>query len=557
MNYKSQVKHPTAIALRHFGVIVCAISIMAAPYTATAKPDAGVVGTGTPASCTEAAFTTALTSGGEVTFNCGPNPVTIVITQKVIAADVTIDGGNLITLSGNNADRHFFAGPGYKLTLKNIALVKGKSAVGGGAIEATASTVTLDNVRVAENVAADHGGAIVAEVNSVITIKDSVIEGNASPKGGGVWVTGSGSLTVINSRISSNTSITTGAGVGGGIFALGPVTLTNSTLDGNHALNGGGMYVGYSSNTIVSYSTFIGNSGSYGGGIENGGVLTVTDSTITSNTVTGPGGGIWNLSGSLTMTRVTVSNNSGYEGGGINSYGNAVYLRDVNIVDNTATGAGSGGGGIWHTGSTFFATNITISGNRASSATGNGGGIYENSDDNLFFVNATIANNSAGQYGGGIYHVARYGIFVNSTFGNNTAGVAGNAIYEDFGSGPGRVDVGNSVIFGNANNCGGNMFTTSGHNIVAGTCPSIGHATDQTVTDAKMGPLAYNGGVFVMNTFAPLADSPAINWGDATTCTTYAATDQRGAARVGVCDAGAVESGAVIARVKIPLLSKE
>ncbi len=32
---------------------------------------AGVVGTGTPGSCTQTALTTALTGGGTVTFNCG------------------------------------------------------------------------------------------------------------------------------------------------------------------------------------------------------------------------------------------------------------------------------------------------------------------------------------------------------------------------------------------------------------------------------------------------------------------------------------------------------
>lgn len=45
----------------------------------------GVVGDGTPGSCTEAALNTALVGGGTVTFNCG-GPKTILITsQKTIA----------------------------------------------------------------------------------------------------------------------------------------------------------------------------------------------------------------------------------------------------------------------------------------------------------------------------------------------------------------------------------------------------------------------------------------------------------------------------------------
>jgi hypothetical protein len=42
---------------------------------------AGVVGNGTPASCTDAALNTALTGGGLVTFNCGASPVTITATS--------------------------------------------------------------------------------------------------------------------------------------------------------------------------------------------------------------------------------------------------------------------------------------------------------------------------------------------------------------------------------------------------------------------------------------------------------------------------------------------
>src|SRR4051812_19114001 len=40
-----------------------------------------VVGSGTPASCTGAAFVAAVAKGGIITFNCGPNPATIVLTS--------------------------------------------------------------------------------------------------------------------------------------------------------------------------------------------------------------------------------------------------------------------------------------------------------------------------------------------------------------------------------------------------------------------------------------------------------------------------------------------
>src|SRR5437016_5149624 len=64
--------------------------------------ESAVVGTGSPASCTNAALTAALVTGGSVTFNCGPSPITITVASSgTIAANTSIDGGNLITLSGS------------------------------------------------------------------------------------------------------------------------------------------------------------------------------------------------------------------------------------------------------------------------------------------------------------------------------------------------------------------------------------------------------------------------------------------------------------------------
>src|SRR5512147_850678 len=62
---------------------------------------AGVVGTGTPQSCTEAALDAALAGGGSITFNCGTSSATLTLTTtKTIGVDTSLDGGGLITLSG-------------------------------------------------------------------------------------------------------------------------------------------------------------------------------------------------------------------------------------------------------------------------------------------------------------------------------------------------------------------------------------------------------------------------------------------------------------------------
>src|SRR5262249_28046450 len=64
-----------------------------------------VVGTGSAASCTSAAFVAAVAKGGVITFDCGAAPATIVLsaTAKVVnntASKLVIDGGDKVTLSG-------------------------------------------------------------------------------------------------------------------------------------------------------------------------------------------------------------------------------------------------------------------------------------------------------------------------------------------------------------------------------------------------------------------------------------------------------------------------
>jgi len=83
-------------AARCIAVVCAAVFVTSAPTVVQA---AGVGGTGTAVSCTEAALDAALAGSGLVTFDCGPEPVTITLTQqKTISSDTTVDGGGLVTL---------------------------------------------------------------------------------------------------------------------------------------------------------------------------------------------------------------------------------------------------------------------------------------------------------------------------------------------------------------------------------------------------------------------------------------------------------------------------
>jgi hypothetical protein len=92
---------------------------------------------------------------------------------------------------------------------------------------------------------------------------------------------------------------------GAGIYNLGAMTITNSTVSGNTVRYVGGGISNGGTMTITN-STVSGNSAGYGGGISNGGTMTITNSTVSGNSA-GYGGGISN-SGTLTLTNTLVDN---------------------------------------------------------------------------------------------------------------------------------------------------------------------------------------------------------------------------------------------------------
>jgi hypothetical protein len=268
----------------------CAVPDDAKPEDVSAPTT--VIGTGTPASCTGDAFVAAVAAGGVITFNCGPDPVTITLTQtaKVFndkGPKIVIDGGGLVTLSGGNKVRILYQNTcdqaqvwttshcdnqdGPQLTVQNLTFINGNakgapaSSNGGGAIFASGGRLKLINCRFFNNVCDDTGpdvgGAAVRAfeqynglplyvVNSTFGGKDGM--GNTCSNGGGLSSIGV-SYTVINSLFSYNAAIgsganpaqagTAGGGSGGAIYNDGntfTLTICGTNIANNTANEGGG-----------------------------------------------------------------------------------------------------------------------------------------------------------------------------------------------------------------------------------------------------------------------------------------------------------------------------
>jgi hypothetical protein len=275
-----------------------------------------IIGNGTPGSCTEDAFISAVAQGGKIVFNCGPEPVTIKLSKpaKVFndaKQDIVIDGNGLITLSGNGKTRILYMNTcdqkqhwttshcqdqeSPRLTVQNLTFADGNS---------TAET--------------EYDG------------------------GGAIWVRG-GRFKAVNCRFFNNTCASVGPDVGGAAIRVFsqynnlPVYIVNCTFGGaqgygNFGANGGGISsIGVSwtiINSLFSYNRATGNGGNpsqtgtpgggSGGAIYNDGntmTLTILGTLIEKNSVIAYGAAIFFVTndhtGNIRIDNSVIRNNTG------------------------------------------------------------------------------------------------------------------------------------------------------------------------------------------------------------------------------------------------------
>jgi hypothetical protein len=273
----------------------------------------------------------AVAQGGVITFDCGPNPHTIVMTEpaKVVnttGPEIVIDGGGKVTLSGGGSTRILYM-----------------------------NTCDPDQVWTTSHCQnQDHPRLTIQ--NLTFTEADS---SGLDPDGGGaVWVRG-GRLKIVNSVFTRNRCDTTGPDVGGAsvrVFSQYqglPVYVTNSTFGGgstfaNECSNAGGISsIGVSWTVINSLFSYNETTG-WGANPQRGG---------------GPGGGsgaaIYNDGNEMTLRVLgtKIEHNHAREGGGAiffvsNNRTGHVIIEDSVLRSNPSDGFGTRGfPGIFYLGS--------------------------------------------------------------------------------------------------------------------------------------------------------------------------------------------------------------
>jgi len=294
----------------------------AAVKMATAPVVHKVIGTGTPGSCTDAKLHAAVRTGGLISFNCGPNAVTIKLKSTLRTCNthnckhpwqggkpltqMTIDGGGKVTLDAGGQFGIFYANSCEEsfgwlsgtcqndktllITFKNITLkngnatkgVPGKASVGGGggggAIAMRGNRLLVSKVKFSNNICvkvhSDAGGGAIRVVGmkTTVQVKNSTFTSNKCSNGGAISAL-SASMNITGSKFTSNIATGKGGssgkgGNGGAVYYDGAgaqtVTIATSKFTSNKA-PGGGPLVFFVSN-------------------DRRGSLKITGTTGTSNT---------------------------------------------------------------------------------------------------------------------------------------------------------------------------------------------------------------------------------------------------------------------------------
>lgn len=365
-----------------------------------------------------------------------------------------------------------------------------------------------------------------------------------SAKGGGIAIELTGVLTLTNSSVSNNTALN-----GGGVYSLGRLSANDTQVTTNQ---GGGIH-NFGGLLELTHVDIHNNFNDYGLRNEGSASLVYADGSVNGN----QGGGVYNDASSATLTRLNIISNT--LGSGVSNNGNSLShltLSQSIVMSNTATN----GGGIFNGGvsAVFDVIDTRVSGNTAVVS---GGGIYNYGTMNV--NNSTLDHNHA-RSGGGIDHSGTSLHMTNDTISSNTASDNGGGIYNrgsatlthvtlngNIANGP---DTGGNIFNDEAlltlqnnivaksdadGNCyySGGFVTSSGNNLDDGNTCAFGQAGDLVNTDPLLGPLQDNGGPTW--THALLSGSPAIDQGNSAFCP---ATDQRGQARPPTaCDIGAYE----------------
>lgn len=387
------------------------------------------------------------TDGADVTsiVAAGAGSVVDVLDGDVAIDGFTIEGGAATFGGGIHCD-------GADLMLSGNVVQGNTAETGGGFGSNNCDLDVVGNSFNANVVTGLGGGALLNQTDG--TFQGNEVDGNEALEGGGLAVN-NGQVEIIGNTVSGNLATTTdedlrGAGSGGGgVWSAGSNDFTDNVVSGNtSAYNGGGMILFQTTGEYNGNTVSDNVSQEDGAGIyANQSRSRIIGNTISGNEAWDDAGGLRSYVGRLYIEGNTFEGNSaGDDGGGLK-----MSHSSNTVIDNTFlfNHAGDAGGGLELDNETAQVSGCYFEGNTAT----RGAGIHSWTNEGRFTISdSQFVENTASDCGGAIgmdnnpYLVTLTGLSLTDNFANDGAGLCIDFVMIDPGEETERYYVSNALL---------------------------------------------------------------------------------------------------------------